>query len=101
MVHWYIQESAESSNLGALHSENNMLCQEGGYPQEVAAFAEQMANVWEPHPIFVMDVASTPGGLKLMEVGSANCAGFYKSDPYKVIEAMARIAVREASTSHS
>jgi hypothetical protein len=83
---------------GSLYSENNMLCQEGGYSQEVADFAEKMAEVWEPHPVFVMDIASTPRGLKLMEVGSANCAGFYKSNPYPVVEAMAKIAEREFSS---
>lgn len=80
---------------GSLYSQNEMLCQEAGYPKEVASFAERMAGIWSPHPVFVMDVASTPRGLKLMEVGSANCAGFYKSDPYPVIRAMAEIADRE------
>jgi hypothetical protein len=79
---------------GSLYSHNGMLCQEPYYPEEVKNFAEQMAKIWSPHPIFVMDIAETSEGLKLCEVGSANCAGFYHSEIRPIIKAMAEIAIR-------
>jgi hypothetical protein len=76
----------------SLYSQFDMLCVEPGCPVEVANFAEKMAEVWNPQPIYVMDIASTPNGLKLIEIGSANCAGFYKCELKPIVEAMAKIA---------
>jgi hypothetical protein len=61
----------------------------------VVDFAEMIAKIWQPHPIFIMDIAQTDNGFAVMELGSVNCAGFYKCDVVPIVEAMTRIAKKE------
>jgi hypothetical protein len=66
------------------------------YPAAAAAFAEKVAATWSPHPIFCVDIARTAAGdLRLVEIGSINCSGFYECDPRPVVQAINRIAERE------
>lgn len=97
---WRLFVANKKVVAGSLYSHKGMLCQEPYYPDEVKTFAEKMAQIWEPHPIYVMDIAETQEGLKLCEIGSANCAGFYKAEIKPIIEAMAKIASMEVSGSH-
>jgi hypothetical protein len=64
-------------------------------------FAEKVANSteWQPHPIYVMDIAQTELGFHLLEIGTINCAGFYKCEIRPIVEAMTRIAEREYNES--
>ena len=63
--------------------------------ERVIQFAEEMAALWQPHPIFVMDIAETyDEWLKVLEIGPVNAAGFYKCDVRKIVEKMAEIAGR-------
>lgn len=59
------------------------------------AFAEEVAACWSPHAVFVVDVALTDEGFKVMEIGSVNVAGFYGADVRPICKAMTDIAVRE------
>jgi hypothetical protein len=60
-------------------------------------FAEKVVNSteWQPHPIFVMDIAQTEKGFRLLEIGPVNCAGFYGCDAKQIVEAMTNIAERD------
>lgn len=51
-------------------------------------FAEKWAKVWSPHRAYVMDVADTPDGLKIIEVNNLNSAGFYAGDVQKIVFAI-------------
>lgn len=69
-----------------------------GCPAEVAAFAEEVAasTSWEPASIYCMDIADTVyNGLRLVEIGSINCAGLYDCDVTKIVEKANEIAIRD------
>ena len=51
-------------------------------------FAEKAAKSWAPARAFVMDIAETPEGLKIIEVNNINSAGFYSCNIGKMIEAL-------------
>lgn len=51
-------------------------------------FAEKMADIYSPHRAYVMDVASTPEGLKIIEVNNLNSAGFYAGDVQRIVFAI-------------
>jgi hypothetical protein len=84
---------------GSRYKENGIMCKEEGYPKEAAQVAERLFAKWSPHPIMCMDIGQTSTGYKIIEIGSANCAGFYESDLYPIIESMAKIAEREYESS--
>jgi len=66
---------------------------ESTMPEEVLAMARQIAaEPFEPLPLYVMDIGRTPEGLRLMEIGSVNCASLYACDLSSVIEAATRLA---------
>lgn len=50
-------------------------------PPFIWDFAQEMADLWQPHPdAFALDIADTPEGPKVIEIGCMNSAGFYASD---------------------
>lgn len=80
---------------GSRYKEAKCLSVSPDYPQEAVLFAEKVAAMWSPHPFYVLDIGLTPFGYKVVECGSANCAGFYAADVRPIVEAMTRIAERE------
>jgi hypothetical protein len=65
-----------------------------GCPDDVRDFAAALARRWTPHPVFCMDLARTDEGLRLIEIGSVNCSGFYACDLRAVVDAVSRAAER-------
>jgi ATP-grasp domain, R2K clade family 3 len=65
-----------------------------GFPPEVGAFAETVANAnhFNPHPIYVMDIAGTESGYRLVEIGSICCASLYACDLETVVDAVIKMA---------
>ncbi len=65
------------------------------YPAEAAAFAESVAgaNDFDPHPMYVMDIALTEDGYRLVEIGSVCCASLYACDLEKILNAVREIAL--------
>jgi len=51
-------------------------------------FAHGMIQTWMPASAFVMDIADTPDGLKVIEINNINSSGFYAADPQKIIMAI-------------
>ena len=45
-------------------------------------------GVWTPADAFVIDVADTPDGLKVIEINNINSAGYYAADVQKIIMAL-------------
>lgn len=82
---------------GSQYKDGTVLETKEIYPDSAAAFAEEIANstLWSPHPIYVMDIAKTPDGYRLMEIGSVNVAGLYKCDLRKFANAMNNLAIEE------
>jgi hypothetical protein len=72
---------------GSMYVDTGSIVTEPGCPPEVTAFAETCAARWGPDLIYVMDIVETHEGLRLLEIGSFNCAGLYGCDVHKVAAA--------------
>ncbi len=55
---------------------------------DILTFAGHRADDWSPNEAYVMDVAETPEGLKIVEINNLNSAGFYKADMNKLVMAL-------------
>jgi hypothetical protein len=65
-----------------LYKEAGEAVMEEGCPAEVRAFAEKVAGSAERRPaaVYCLDVAATPGGPRVVEVGEVNCSDLYRCD---------------------
>ena len=54
----------------------------------VIKFAEELASSWSPIGAYVMDVADTPEGYRVIEVNNLNSAGFYAADLMRLVLAL-------------
>lgn len=54
----------------------------------IIEFAQKMVDMYQPDRAFVLDVAVTPNGLKVIEVNSINSSGLYSIDVQKMIFAI-------------
>ena len=52
------------------------------------ACAQTAAGIWRPDKAFVIDVAMTHGGPKIIEINCMNSAGFYEADLDLLVEAL-------------
>ena len=55
---------------------------------EVLTFAKKCLDMWQPSDAFVMDIAQTPNGLKVIETNCINASGFYACDVQKLAKAI-------------
>ncbi len=79
---------------GSLYMVHGSLLVDEDVPERVYAFVRDVCRDWYPHALFVMDVGELEDGtLRIVEIGSFNCAGLYASDVRKV----ARIVHMEAN----
>lgn len=54
----------------------------------VLEFVDRVVSKWYPNEAFVMDVADTPDGLRVIEVNNLNSSGFYKADLGRLVESL-------------
>ncbi|MEJ1241058.1 ATP-grasp domain-containing protein [Chryseolinea sp. T2] len=54
-------------------------------PKEMIDFAENCAREYSPHRIFVLDVAETRAGYKIIECNCFNGTGFYDNDVKEIV----------------
>jgi len=75
---------------GAQYKSGNtvMLCYEEPVEPRVVDFTQEMVDRWKPAKAFVIDIADTPHGLKVIEINNINSAGFYGSDVQKLVMAL-------------
>ena len=55
---------------------------------EVSRFANSMIEKWRPAVAFVIDIAVTIMGPKIIEINSINSAGFYEANPQQIVMAI-------------
>jgi hypothetical protein len=67
--------------------DNNLVLHEN-VDEESIFFVKRMIDLYQLADAFVMDVCLTETGWKIVECGCINCAGFYKSDVQKIINAV-------------
>ena len=53
--------------------------------QDILDWTQSMIDKWVPDRAFVMDVAQTPDGFKIIEVNNISSSGFYACDLNKII----------------
>ena len=58
---------------------------------DVVAFAQKMVDKWQPARAFVIDIAETPLGMKVIEINCFNSAGFYDCNVGKIVEAVEKM----------
>lgn len=51
-------------------------------------FAQERIAEWQPHDAFVIDIADTEEGLKVIEINTLNSCGFYACDMQKLVMAL-------------
>ena len=51
-------------------------------------FAQKMVDQFQIADAFVIDIAMTNDGYRIVECGCINCAGFYKADMQKLITSL-------------
>lgn len=56
--------------------------------QTVIDYAQAMANLYSPSIAFVLDIADTPDGCKVLETNSISSSGFYAIDVGKFVAAI-------------
>lgn len=61
--------------------------------EPVLAYAEEMANIYSPADAFILDIADTPLGFKIIEINNINSVGLYNMDVHKFIDAMENMKV--------
>lgn len=61
--------------------------------EHVISYAQSMVDKWQPAKAFVIDVADTANGYKVIEINNFNSAGFYASDVAKLIEAIEQMDI--------
>lgn len=55
---------------------------------EIINFVKKMVDRWQPDRAFVIDIADTPDGYKVIEINNFNSAGFYDCDVTKIINSI-------------
>jgi hypothetical protein len=58
---------------------------------DALAFAQEMIDIFQLAKTFVIDIALTDEGWKIIECGSTSCAGFYDADLQKLIMALEKV----------
>ncbi len=56
--------------------------------EDAVRFANQMAALYTPHRVFVMDVCDSEDGPKIVELNGFNSSGFYDTDIPKIMDAV-------------
>jgi hypothetical protein len=92
---WRIVVAEGKALTSSLYKVNGTLTVEAGAPPEVEKLVEQIADVYHPDPMFIVDICESNNKLFLLEVGAFSVAGLYALDVEKIVETAARLAERE------
>lgn len=86
---------------GSMYKQGNQVIHDDNVPRDVIIFAHKMIGEWQskvdiriipetrvPAKAFVVDIADTPEGMKVIEINNINSSGFYGADVQKIIMAI-------------
>lgn len=82
---WIVGEQVITSSYYKFHGNVDF---EEDVSEDGLSFAQQMANLYNVADAYVMDIAYTLDGWKIMEINCINSAGFYKGNVKKIILAL-------------
>ena len=80
---------------GSQYMDAKCFCTDRHVSDHAIEFAESVSKVWQPHPVYCLDIGLTPDGYKVIECGSVNCAGYYQCELRPIVKAMSDVAARE------
>ena len=73
---------------GSQYKAGNTVRGDSNVDPDIVEFTQQMVDKWSPASAFVIDIARTPDGMKVIEINNINSAGFYEADVQKIIYAI-------------
>jgi hypothetical protein len=73
---------------GSLYKRGRTVHYDSQVDERVVRFAQDCVDTWSPNRAFCLDVADTPGGLKVLEINAINSSGFYACDMGKFVNAI-------------
>lgn len=73
---------------GSLYKVGQLVTTSGTIDPIAIDYANKMLDIWQPDRAFVLDIAITDEGPKVIEVNNINSSGFYKSDISKIVAAI-------------
>jgi len=88
---------------GSRYKLGNRVTADENVPDDVYRYTNRMVRLWQekvdctlaifpsayaPAKAYVMDIAVTPNGMKVIEINNINSAGFYDADVQKIIMAL-------------
>ena len=79
----------------SMYKRGNVVRSDVNVDQRFIDFTQKMVNEWEVSIGFVMDVADTPKGLKVIEINCLNSSGFYDCDPLAIVAAIEQLHNRD------
>lgn len=82
IVNGKVIDSSRYMKDGAIHISHD------DCPKSMIDFTEAAASTFSPHDIFVMDIAETSVGFKIIECNCFNGTGFYHHNIKKIIKAV-------------
>lgn len=72
----------------SLYKQGNKVFYSSEVDEETRSFVEKMIELWTPAIGYVIDVAKTPTGYKVIELNALGSSGFYACDKQKIIAAI-------------
>jgi hypothetical protein len=82
---------------GSRYRLNRSLAIDSFVPKNVIEYVKKMIEIWQPAPVFVMDVCRVSDSLSILEIGDFHSAGWYSTDKEKVIKAVSDYALTNLS----
>lgn len=73
---------------GSMYKYGNNVIHDANFEVEFLNFSQQMVDKWQPAKAFVLDIAKTEDGFKVIEVNNFNSSGFYKSDTDLIVASL-------------
>ena len=65
--------------------------EEGVAPDSALTFVNQVTQIWNPQTVYVVDVAITPSGYKIVEYNQFGTSGLYACDQVLIVDALEQL----------
>ena len=79
---------------GSRYRANHTLSIDPHVPQEALDYARETIEIWQPAPVFVIDICRVSNDLHVLEIGDFHSAGFYASDKELIVKAVSEYALK-------
>lgn len=72
----------------SLYKKNGEVFCSNNINDNVIEYVKEVVDIWQPNEAFVIDIADTPEGFKIIEINTVNAAGFYHADIENIVDAL-------------